>query len=188
MIETDRWPVVKARWFTALPPTQARHVRVLVIHDMEAPETAHTAEDVARYFATTDTKASAHVCVDNDSVVQCVPDSDVAWAAPGCNSDGIQIEMAGYGNQSTAQWEDAYGQQLLDRAADVAAQYCLKYDLPAVHLTNAELSAGARGIVGHAQVSAVYLESDHTDPGPNFPWDDFMARVRAALTRRGAAG
>lgn len=177
MIETDVWPVRRARWFTEHGPSRA--VRVIVIHDMEAPEKGSTAEDVARYFATTDVKASAHVCVDNNSIVQCVADSDVAYAAPGCNSDGIQIEMAGYGNQTRDQWLDEYGVALIDRAADAAAQYCLKYIIPPRHLTNAELEAGERGIVGHVQVSEVYQRSDHTDPGPNFPWDVFMDRVVA---------
>jgi N-acetyl-anhydromuramyl-L-alanine amidase AmpD len=186
MIETDRWTIKRARWFTSIPHASPRKVRVIVIHDMEAPETTHTAEDVANYFATTPTKASAHICVDNDSIIQCVADSDVAWAAPGCNNDGIQIEMAGYGNQSPEQWLDVYSIQMLGLAANATAQYCLKFGIPARHLTNAQLMAGARGIVGHNQVSEVYKLSDHTDPGPNFPWDDFMLRVTTAFQARQA--
>lgn len=182
--ETDNWPVIKARWFTKLQPAQRRIVRVIVIHDMEAPETSKTAENVARYFATTDTQASAHLCIDNDSIVQCVMDNDVAWAAPGANSDGIQIELAGYGSQSRADWLDNYSEDLLKLAADAAAQYCLKYNIPPVHLTNDQLSKGAKGIVGHYQVSAVYRKSDHTDPGVGFPWDYFICLVARQVDRR----
>lgn len=66
---------------------------------MEAPEKGDTAENIANYFHTTVKQASAHICVDNNSIVQCVLDNDIAWAAPGANSDGIHIEMAGYAKQ-----------------------------------------------------------------------------------------
>jgi len=71
---------------------------VVVIHDIEGPEKVTSAESCARYFATMDDgrKASAHVCVDADSEVRCVPDEDTAFHAPGCNSDGLGIEHAGY--------------------------------------------------------------------------------------------
>lgn len=183
--ETDLWKVVRARWFTK--STAKRSVRVIVIHDMEAPEGAATAETVARYFASTATKASAHVCIDSDSVVQCVMDNDVAYAAPGANHDGIQVELAGYARQTMREWLDDYSVQMLNRAAHVVAQYCLKYNVPVKHLTNAQLAGGDKGIVGHAQVSAVYKKSDHTDPGKNFPWDYFVAAVNAYYIVRKAA-
>ena len=180
MRETDNWPFVKARWFTPFPAGQRRRPRVIVIHDMEYPERSTAAEDVAHYFATTATQASAHLCIDVDSIVQCVKDNDIAWAAPGCNNDGLQLELAGYARQTRADWLDAYSTKLLANAADAAAQYTLKYtNIPPVHLTNEELRAGKAGIVGHAQVSAVYRKSDHVDPGPAFPWDVFMPLVVA---------
>lgn len=183
--ETELWPFVQARWYGA---PRAVPVRLIVIHDMECPERVSAAEDVARYFATlpASTQASAHICVDNDSIVQCVPDSYVAYAAPGANNDGIQIELAGMGAQSGAQWRDHYSNALLAIAADAAAQYCLKYAIPVRHLTNQELRDGARGIIGHYQASEVYRKSTHTDPGPNFPWKRFLAYVAASFEERSA--
>lgn len=179
MIETDVWKFVKARWFTKTADGTRRKVRVVVVHVMEFFERATAAEEIARDFANRpeSNKGSAHVCVDNDSEVQCVKDNDVAYAAPGCNADGIQVELSGYGRQTRDQWLDDYGMQLLARGAEVVAQYCLKYDIPPKHLTNDELRFGQKGVVGHAQVSEVYRKSDHTDPGPNFPWDVFMGFV-----------
>lgn len=181
MRETDRWPLVRAKWFTPVNPhlSPPRAVRVIVIHDMEFPERMDTAEVIARDFATrgADSKASAHICVDADSIIQCVLDRDVAYAAPGANNDGIHIELAGYGKQTREQWLDAYGVRLLDNGADAASQYCLKFGIPPDQLTDDALRAGAKGIVGHDQVSRVYQRSDHTDPGPNFPWDYFIERV-----------
>lgn len=180
--ETDPWPFVPARDFTKV--TAKRAVRVIVIHTMEAPEGDQTAENVARYFQKPDYKSSAHVCIDDNSVIQCVYDNNVAYAAPGCNNDGIQLELAGVAGQSVKQWRDPYSIAVVAIAADVAGQYCLKYGLPALHLSNEMLRLGGRGIIGHAQASAVYKKSDHTDPGPNYPWDRFMAAVKASMAER----
>lgn len=177
--ETDAWPFVRARWYG--PNSSLRAVTHIVIHDMEYSRTLRAAEDVAKYFQEMPDgrKASAHVCVDADSVVQCVKDNDVAFAAPGLNGHGIHIELAGYQRQTREQWLDPYGLRLLENGADVAAQYCMKYDIPTVHVTDTELADGKRGLVGHDQVSRVFKQSDHTDPGKNFPWDYFMERVGA---------
>ena len=180
MIETDKWPMVPAEFFT---PTTGRTVRLIVIHDMEYPERDTAAEDIARYFAKPrdkqgrPVKASAHVCIDNNSVVQCVRDRDIAYAAPGCNADGIQLELAGYAAQTAGQWDDVYSRDLLNMAAHVTAQYAVKFNIPVRHLTNAELQRGDAGIIGHYQASQVYKKSTHRDPGPNFPWDRFIAQT-----------
>lgn len=156
-------------------------IRVIVIHTMEVGEASNAAENVAAYFARPSTKASAHLCVDNNSAVRCVADSDTAWAAPGCNSDGLQMELAGRAGQSASDWRDAYSRALLRNAAKHAAVWCKKYGIPAKKLTRAELRAGRKGFIGHVDASAVYRRSDHWDPGPAFPWDEFLALVRAEL-------
>ncbi|MFI8237611.1 N-acetylmuramoyl-L-alanine amidase [Streptomyces sp. NPDC085866] len=172
---------IQARWYG---PGRSTPIRVIVIHDMEAPEGPLTAENIAHWFATMpDTnKASAHVCVDNDSAVRCVADGDRAWHAPGCNGDGLGLEIAGYARQSRAEWLDQYSKGALEQAAKVTADWCRKHNIPAVKLTVAELVAGKRGIVGHRDVSAAYRQTNHTDPGPEFPWDYFLGRVNAILT------
>jgi N-acetyl-anhydromuramyl-L-alanine amidase AmpD len=181
--ETDSWPFVPAKHFTRVDGKRA--VRLIVIHDMEFKETANAAEVIARDFATSDRVASAHICVDSDSIVQCVLDNNVAFAAPGANNDGIQIELTGFAKQTRAEWLDPFGVLLLDRGADATAQYCLKYDIPVRQLTNDQLAdKSQRGIVGHRQVSQVFKKSDHMDPGPNFPWDFFLDRVQKHLAAR----
>ncbi|TMR92559.1 peptidoglycan-binding domain-containing protein [Nonomuraea basaltis] len=156
-------------------------IRVIVVHTMETGESGNVAENVAQYFARKATQASAHLCVDNNSVVQTVLPGDTAWAAPGCNSDGLQIELAGRAGQTKSQWADDYSKDLLDLAARQVAGWCKKYSIPAKRLTRAQLRAGHKGIVGHADVSAVYKRSDHWDPGPDFAWDDFISKVRHYL-------
>lgn len=187
--ETDHFPVVKARFFTEIK--EKRNVRVVVMHSMESPEKGNTAENVARYFQNPKDKkgnpvrASAHLCVDSDSIVQCVMDNNVAFAAPGVNNDGIHIEQAGEARQTKAEWLDPFGILMLNLSANAAAQYCLKYNIPVKHLSNAELKAGEKGIIGHMQASAVFKPNKgHSDPGTGFPWDHFLERVKHHFDER----
>jgi N-acetyl-anhydromuramyl-L-alanine amidase AmpD len=173
--ETDFWPYVPAKYYGEVRTGQ---VRLIVIHDAEFPEVLNGARGVAQYFTHPDAPASAHVSVDNQGVIQSVKDSRVAYGAPGANHDGIQIELVGYQSQTRKQWLDGYSLGVLALGADTAAQYSLKYKLPVQHLSDAQLEQGYAGIVGHDQVSRVYRKSDHTDPGPNFPWNLFVGMVK----------
>ena len=152
-------------------------LRLIVIHTMEAPEGPQTAENIAAYFASGAVVASAHACVDQDSVVVCLPPTATAFAAPGANADGYQIEHAGYAGQDTAGWADDESQSMLRLSAAHAREIALAAGIPLKHLTNAELAAGEAGFVGHNQVSDVYKRSDHWDPGTNFPWSQYMSLV-----------
>lgn len=152
-------------------------LRLIVIHTMEAPEGPQTAENIAAYFASGDVVASAHACVDQDSVVVCLPPSDTAFAAPGANADGYQIEHAGYASQDGTGWNDTESQAMLRLSAAHAREIALAAGIPLRHLTDDELAAGAAGFVGHDQVSRVYKRSDHWDPGANFPWSQYMSLV-----------
>lgn len=178
-METDAWPFVQARWFT--PVTGKRAVRLIVIHDMEYAERPDAAEIIAHDFATRgpDSKASAHICVDNNSIIQCVKDNDIAYAAPGANSDGIQVELTGFGSQTRTEWLDFYGIALLAIGSDAVAQYCLKFGIPPIKLTVAQVAdKQTKGICGHVDVNSAFHLSSHLDPGPNFPWDYFINSVR----------
>jgi N-acetylmuramoyl-L-alanine amidase CwlA len=182
--DTERWTYVPAKFIGEYRTRGA--VRVLVVHTGQIKESTTSAEALARYGQNPDpgTKPSWHVAVDSDSVVQCVYDSYVANAAPGCNHDGIQMELACYAEQTASQWRDPYSIALIAQAADVAAQYCLKFDLPVRRLTVEQLLAGERGIVGHDTVTLAYKRSDHMDPGPNFPWKRFIALTAVMVEER----
>ena len=184
--ETDNFQFIEAKFFTRFT-NGTRAVRVIVIHTMETSERNNIAEDIAKDFAhrPPDKKASAHLCIDNKKIFQSVKDNDVAFAAPGANSDGIHLELAGRAAQNEEEWKDEYSTAVLENAANAAAQYCLKYDIPVKHLSNAELGdKKSKGFVGHVQVSDVFHRSDHRDPGKAFPWDHFLARVEFFRTER----
>jgi N-acetyl-anhydromuramyl-L-alanine amidase AmpD len=150
---------------------------VIGIHTMEAPEAGGTAEAVANYFKTID--ASAHWCVDDNSRVRVVMDEDGAWTMPPLNNTSLNVEMAGYASQSPGQWADAYSEETLDNVALCVAEWCHKYGIPIRHLTDDQIRAGNKGIAGHIDVNRVFHASDHTDPGLNFPWKEFLTKVTA---------
>jgi peptidoglycan hydrolase-like protein with peptidoglycan-binding domain len=78
---------VQARNYTR---ANRQAIDVIVIHCMEWPDKPDGAERVSAWFASdTAPKASAHFCVDSNSIVQCVRVEDVAWHAPGANGNGI---------------------------------------------------------------------------------------------------
>lgn len=174
---------IQARNYTKGPRTKGP-IKLIVIHDMEAPETKDTAENVARWFASpTAPQASAHYCCDADSTVQCVKDSDIAWHAPGANAQGIGIEIAGYAKQKRADWLDDYSQQMLKtQVIPLVARLCRAYQIPAVWLTPEQVAAGKRGICGHIDVTRAFPgKGTHTDPGDGFPRDILIAGVKAAI-------
>jgi len=178
-------PLVEARHYLRQPRAV---VDLIVLHCMEAPETSTTAEACAQYIASlpadlpADQKKSCHYCCDSDSVVQCVPDHCVAYAAPGCNHSGLHLELAGYTRQTRGQWLDAYGTRMLWLAAQLTARKCSERHIPVVYLPAAELlGPRPRGITTHCEVSRAFKRSDHTDPGPGFPMDHFIAQTQLAL-------
>lgn len=152
-------------------------IRVIVLHTMEVDEgDPNVAEAVGHAFEVPSRQASAHVGVDIDSECRYVADADTAWAAPGVNNDGLQLEMAGRAGQNTSDWADADSKLILERGAQRVATWCRTYGIPARRLSNAELAAGGMGIIDHNQASQVY-GGTHWDCGPNFPWASFMARA-----------
>jgi peptidoglycan hydrolase-like protein with peptidoglycan-binding domain len=174
------FPVSSASYVPAVNQTKAtgRKIRLLVLHSMEAPEKPSTAEAVAGWFGGKNGKApaaSSHLCVDCDSVVECVKPENVAWCAPGANRDGYHIEHAGFARQTRDEWLDAYSEQMLVLSAKAArAKVMLPHGIPARHLSDAELARGLAGVVDHHAVSRVYRQSDHVDVGKGFPWDVYL--------------
>lgn len=181
--ETEVWPYIEAKHHG---PKRTTAVTLLVLHTPEWPESASGAEAVAKYFHDMPDGriASCHVTSDSDSIVQCVKDSYVAYAAPGANHNGIQWELTGFAGQTKAQWRDKFSLAALALAADGFAQYLLKYNLPPIHLSDDQLRDGRPGIVGHDQVSRVFKKSDHMDPGTNFPWLKFITWVKGSYEDR----
>jgi len=117
---------------------------------------------------------AAHYLIGRDgAVVQMVPDDCKAIHAgsptqAGWNDRSIGLEFEvrinpwkGRTHFPLNDWPAA----MVDAGAEVTAILCAKFGIP-VDRTH---------IVGHSEVPG----ATHTDPGPAFPWEAFMARVNA---------
>jgi N-acetyl-anhydromuramyl-L-alanine amidase AmpD len=149
----------------------------------------HTSEvlvsrfQLAKSMANSDRAVSCHSIVDAQGRLDVLPFTDTAYAAPGANADGDQLEVIGLSKWSRATWLRSHRPEL-EQTARWLADRCRARRLPVVLLGPAELRADRRGITTHAAVSAAFHRSTHTDPGSGFPLDTVLARVKVLLTAR----
>jgi len=170
---------IQAKHFT---PASRLAIDLIVIHTAECGESSNAAENLQSWTAgPTASQASWHYAVDNDSITQSVREQDVAWHAGPVNDYSIGIEHAGYAAQTPEQWQDTYSVAMLERSAELVASLCQQYGIPIVRLTAEDLKTRSnRGICGHVDVTnGLQGGKGHHDPGPSFPWDWYLARVRA---------
>lgn len=195
---------VQAYWYT--PGRKGGRVELLVVHDMEAPEKPGAAEGCAQYFRLgcpdalgNKRNASAHICVDVDSVVQCVRDSDTAHAAPGANHNGLHFEVPGFARQTADEWRDPYSAATLGILARLLAMKSREHGVPLTFVDAEGLLRGDRGVTTHAEISkacrlanerrltssSFYNSKDpsrpkstHTDPGFHFPLAELLEAAR----------
>lgn len=157
-----------------------REIKWIVLHTMECREAPGMASAVANWFGNKALapKASAHFCVDDKEIVQCVAIKDVAWAAPGGNDCGVHIELAGCAAQDDIQWSDEYSTNVLKNAAVLCAELAYLWEIPIKRLALRELQAKFKGFCGHRDLTNAFMfGKGHWDPGPNFPWDRTLAMV-----------
>lgn len=167
-------------------PGRVRPIRLVVLHTAECPCQPGMAAGVMNYLSNASVRASAHYCTDPSATVAGVAEKDTAWAAPGANADGIQIEQAAraaFGRPGQPSWADAEPRRMLvEQTAPLVADICRRYGFPAKLLEPADLLAGERGITDHARVNLAYQQSDHTDCGSSFPMAEVVAMVSKLLT------
>lgn len=155
-------------------------IRLIVLHTAETPCEDGRAVEIANYLARPTVQASAHYCVDPSETVQGVQEGDTAWAAPGGNADGIQIEQAGYAGSTD--WGSAPAQKMIyEQLVPLVAGICQRHNIPVVALDTAAVAAGAAGITAHVCVSEAFRLSDHWDCGPHYPLNDVVAAVNTYL-------
>lgn len=157
---------------------------LIVIHATHGSEGLKSAENTAAEISKPlppGKRKSWHYAVDADSIVRSVPDRFRAWhcGASG-NAVGIGVELCGRADQTLAQWYDAASLATLRLGARLVAELCLQWGIPPVRVHSVELVSGRAGITTHADVSAAWRESSHTDPGAGFPLSSFVAAVARA--------
>jgi N-acetyl-anhydromuramyl-L-alanine amidase AmpD len=154
--------------------------RFVTIHYTAGHEGPDAGESGAAYDQRRTDGTSAHYHVDSDSVVHCVRTTDrshtALWHG---NAFGIHYELAGT-VQTRAQWLDPVSRATIRNAARQAARDMAKWGIPAVRVVGRGVrDPAARGICGHYDWTIGWPEDggDHTDPGPEFPWDVLLADI-----------
>ena len=156
-------------------------VKWIVLHSTESATNA--AKAVASWFGSgaNAPMASCHYVVDTTSAYSCVDEADVSFCAPGANREGIQVELCGHAMKTN--WLEKCG-STLERAAEIVARACRRWDVPVREVKAAEMMRGERGICTHAEVTKGVGtgRTTHVDPGgpngENWPMDEFLALVR----------
>jgi hypothetical protein len=182
--QSTEYPDLK--WMPPASWTNANRtsVQLVVIHTTEGSEGSTSAEDGAAYDQRRTDGTSTHFFHDSDSTVQCVRTEDIAHAARHQgNLRGIQHELCGSAYQGSAGWADAVSQGTLRQAARQCARDARKWGIPVRKLTVAQVADGVKGFCGHVEITYAFPQDNgtHTDPGPTFPWSQFLDMVRAEL-------
>lgn len=151
-------------------------IRLIVLHDTEG----WTAAGAARWFENPASEGDAHFCIDANHCYRTAAPSVIAYGAPGANEDGLHFEQAGFAAWTRQEWL-TLGRGTIERAAYRTAFWSHKLGIPVRWLTDAQVKGGtAKGFTTHAQITRCFPGSDrnHTDPGPHYPRDIFIARAR----------
>jgi len=152
-----------------------------VVHTTEG----ETAEGAAVWFSTPglppNEQGSSNVIVSDDICYRVLDDLIIPWAAPPFNTRGFHIEITGFAHWTSSEW--ASHKKRVENAAYRAAIRCHRYSIPVIWRSPEDLRANRNGITSHANIDLAYHQSNHTDPGPNFPVQEFLELTQWYLTR-----
>jgi len=150
--------------------------------------TANTASDEAEssYASHREDGTSAHAYVDGDSLTQALDTDRKAGHAGSAygNENAIAIEFTGLNSWSRDKWLASIAWGEVGRWI----AYILKNDpdyrgFQIRRASVAEMKANplVKAFYGHDDMRRAWGGTDHTDPGPNFPWDRLLGAVNAAV-------
>lgn len=161
-------------------PRHGVTITLIAIHTNEGNNPAdvfpdRTAENLAAYLDRPTTRASYHYIVDDDSAVNYLPDHVASWSLLSGNSRALNLCMTGWARWSRDEW--LQHRQMLGRAAALVRDWCARHKIPPRKLSPVQVGLDLQGICGHVDWTVGKRDGDHTDPGPNFPWDVFIDYV-----------
>jgi N-acetylmuramoyl-L-alanine amidase len=131
-------------------PRTVLNAKGMVVHETATPNA--TAENEQKYFAggAGGRQASAHAFIDYDSIVRTIPFNEQAWhAGATANHNYIGIELCHFDD------EDKFN-EVYKRAVWFFADTFVNY----LHITTVTTD----NLMSHAEVSAKWHETNHTDP------------------------
>lgn len=154
--------------------------KYIVIHNTSNPDDAPAVNE-AGWSRRRPDGVSSHYYADHREVIQML---DTDWRAQHVgsnegNNHGISYEITGRNSWTRERWLTSVNWQAL--CEQIAAD-CHHHQIDVQLLTVAQMKAGTvTGIVTHDQCRLAWGETDHTDPGRNFPLDHLITLVRAIL-------
>ncbi len=112
------------------------------------------------WFQNPAAEVSAHYVIrsSDGQVTQTVREADTAWHAGSTNSRSVGIEHEGYVDD--ASW---FTESLYRSSAEVVKGIASRHGIP----------LDRQHVIGHSEAPG----ATHTDPGPNWDWDHYMALV-----------
>ena len=155
-------------------PRSTANLRGVCIHTTE--NAAGTpAENVANYQINSQS-GSYHMLVDTTGKrLRENTDDWITWSTGNQgNNLLLHISFVAYARWSRSEW--LAQDKMLRAGATVVAHWCKTYRFPVRQVG----VAGLPGITTH-DATRVWGSTDHTDPGPNFPWDVFLRYVNEAM-------
>ncbi|QNN99379.1 lysin A, N-acetylmuramoyl-L-alanine amidase domain [Gordonia Phage Sephiroth] len=156
-----------------------RDVDWVVIHTQEGNGRAR---DIIPFLCNPASEVSYNAVVDDVESVLVVPWDANPWAAMNANTRGDHLLSAGsFAKWSKAKWLETDARDgknenaQMDRLALLTAWRCKVRGIPPVYV-GGKGRPSKPGICGHVDFGA--WGGGHTDPGPNFPWIEFISRVQ----------
>lgn len=169
MSRTHDHPTINKRIKGATHGSQ--HPRQIYLHCTESVNRPGLSDVLAipAYWNKQGKGYNAHLVMDGEGLTaKCALDNQICWAVAGSNTGSLHIEFVGAASLSAREW--AKLDRGLKQGAKWCAYWCEQHHIPI------RLSVHG-GIATHAMASAAFGVSDHTDPGKNFPLEQFMKRV-----------
>ena len=152
-----------------------------LIHTQEGGGGDDAAERLSNWYKNSN-GVSYHYAVSQASdggvtVVDNVDTDRASWSVLSANPRSINACFAGsYAKWTRDEWLSKAG-NAIDVMAYLAVQDAKKYNF-AIQVIPPPYTARIPGISDHGYVTKVLKDGDHTDVGPNFPWDVFSAAVK----------
>jgi N-acetyl-anhydromuramyl-L-alanine amidase AmpD len=156
-------------------------ILAVAVHSTESADLPGTTADLAAirsWFDNPAAQASSHIGIDGQGNTELWVHSDrKAWTIGAANSWTLNIEFVARAAQSAKDWDEAQ----IKQGARWLAYWALKYKIPIqrARCTNVhgQCVCITPGVIRHSDVTAAGFGT-HTDPGENFPMDDFLDKGR----------
>jgi hypothetical protein len=150
-------------------------IRLFVLHTQEGNGDAFS---LARFLQNPNSQVSYHYSADDLRCVAVVDTDRASWSVLDANGYTINLCFAGSrASQSREVWLSKY-RNAIDTAAWLFVRDSRKYGNPDPRtISHAEIAAGKVGGTDHYGITKGLRIGNHTDVGPNFPWDVFNADV-----------